>query len=372
MIQNTPYFIEKALKNPPRRNLEETVGTAVLIVGGGMAGLSTAYALSTLIDPKNITLVDSVRVGSSTTGRSAGLLVDSVEEDYCDTNLEDYHEICGGIRGIVDAVEKEHLDCGLKKLPSLYLASNQKEQPEAIKREFEARKSAGFEVELLNREQLERQHALTAYLAMRNKKGFCLNPAAFCQTLARVLEEKGIRIFEQTKITAYNENRKTASTSLGDINYQKLVLTNSSPSLENNKFAGRALLLSTVAAVTEPLPLKLYQQTFGNGEYMGWDAPEVNYMYFRPVDDNRLLVGGSDLLISLREAKKSLSDPKEKEVRNLRRSFEKMFPHLAEVPFSHVWNGIIPSAIDNIPLAGEFKPDHYLGLYSPGLPNAFS
>ncbi len=291
-MKTTPYFIEKVPESPARNNLEKTINANILIVGGGMAGLSTAYALSTVIDPIDITLVDSGRVGFSTTGRSAGLLVDSVEEDYCDTNPEDYNEICRGIQGIADAIENERLDCGLKKLPSLYLASDQKEQPESIRREFEARRYAGFEVELLNQKQLERQYALTAYLAMRNRKGFCLNPAAFCQTLAKALEEKGIKIFEQTRITAYDEKRKTASTPLGNIKYQKLVLTNSSPTLENNQSTGRALLLSTIAAVTEPLSPEQYRQTFEKEEYMGWDAPEVNYMYFRPVDDNRLLIGG--------------------------------------------------------------------------------
>ena len=104
---------------------------------------------------------------------------------------------------------------------------------------------------------------------MRNRKGFCLNPAAFCQTLAKALEEKGIKIFEQTRITAYDEKRKTASTPLGNIKYQKLVLTNSSPTLENNQSTGRALLLSTIAAVTEPLSPEQYRQTFEKEEYMG-------------------------------------------------------------------------------------------------------
>ena len=128
MAKNTPYFLEKIAKSLPRRGLEETIGTDILIVGGGMAGLSTAYALSNAIDPKSITLVDSGRVGFSTTGRSAGLLVDSVEEDYCDTDPEEYKAISSGIQGIVDTIEKEGLDCGLKRLPSLYLASSLKDK----------------------------------------------------------------------------------------------------------------------------------------------------------------------------------------------------------------------------------------------------
>lgn len=371
-MKNTPYFIEKVLGSTARNNLEKTVDTAILIVGGGMAGLSAAYALASAIDPKSITLVDSGRVGFSTTGRSSGLLVDSVEDDYCDMEPTEHDAVSGGIRGIVGAVEKEGLDCGLKRLPSLYLASGLHGQPESIRREFAARRAAGFNVELLDQEQLKIQHGLTAYLAMKNEDGFCLNPPAFCQTLAKVLEEKGVRIFEQTKIIAYDEKKKTASTPAGDINYQKLVFTNSSPSLENNQLTGRALLLSTIAAVTEPLSPEQYQQTMGDGECMGWDAPEINYMYFRPVGENRLLIGGSDRLISRRAARNDPASPKEKEVRQVRKLFERTFPHLAGVPFSHAWNGIIPSAVDNIPLAGEFKPGHYLGLYSPGLPNAFS
>ena len=110
-MKTTPYFIEKVPESPARNNLEKTINANILIVGGGMVSFSTAYALSTVIDPIDITLVDSGRVGFSTTGRSAGLLVDSVEEDYCDTNPEDYNEICRGIQGIADAIENERLDC---------------------------------------------------------------------------------------------------------------------------------------------------------------------------------------------------------------------------------------------------------------------
>ncbi|MEK6809683.1 MAG: FAD-dependent oxidoreductase, partial [Nanoarchaeota archaeon] len=258
------------------------------------------------------------------------------------------------------------------RMPSLYLASDLKEQVSTVKREFEARKEAGFEVELLSPEQLQEQYAITAYGAMVNREGFCLNPVAFCQTMAEILEKRGVRIYEQAKIIGLDEKRKSALTLWGNINYQKLVLTNSSPSLENNMLTGRALLLSTVAAVTEPLSPEQYHQTFKNGEHMGWDAPEVDYMYFRPVGENRLLIGGSDRLTSLRSARNNPSIPTGKDAQNVRKLFEKTFPHLCKVPFSHVWSGIIPASIDSIPFAGEYKPDHYVGLYSPGLPNAFN
>lgn len=371
MAKDLPYFIEKAQQHPTRKNLEQAVDASILIVGGGMAGISTAYALSAKIDPTGITLVDSGRIGLSTTGRSAGLLVDSVEEDYCDTEREEFDQIEKGILGIVGAVEREKLNCALTRMPSLYLATDNEEQISNIRREFEARKKDGFDVELLGQEQLKNRYGIAMFGAMKNKEGFCLDPAAFCLDMAEVLEKRGVRIFEQTKVIRYDEKRRIALTPLGVIKYQKLVLTNSSPSSENN-FTDRALLLSTVAAVTEPLSQEQYKQTFPNGEYMGWDAAEKDYLYFRPVGEDRLLIGGLDRLVSLRAAKRNPTGSRVKDKQEIRKLFEKMFPHLNEIPFSHIWGGIIPSSIDNIPFVGEYKPDHYVGLYNPGLPHSFN
>jgi gamma-glutamylputrescine oxidase len=374
MTKNKPYFIEKAqLRYPERMNLEGNLGADILIVGGGMTGLSTAYALSQKTDPKRISVIDSGRLGFSTTGLSSGLLVDSVEDDFCDVDPQTYREVLAGVNGIVGLIEKEKLDCDLKNIPSFYIATDEKEQLKTVNKEYHARKTNGFNVELIEQGTLRDRHGIQAYLAMKNKTGYCLDPASFCQELAKVLESRGVMLYENTQLNGYNQRTREAEIENGKIRYKKLVLTNSSPTLKNNSFKQRAFLLSTAVAVTHPLTIEQYDCIFRNGEYMLWDAPAVNYMYFRPVGKDRILIGGSDRLVSLSESRKGdISYRKDITDRlNVREIFEKTFPQLKDVQFSNSWTGKIPASIDSIPLIGEIEPDHYIGLYSPGLPNAF-
>jgi len=150
------------------------------------------------------------------------------------------------------------------------------------------------------------------------------------------------------------------------------VLTNGFSPFEDNTLKEKVLLLSTAVAVTESLTTKQYKKIFSNGEYMGWDAPEYNYTYFRPAGEERILIGGADRLISMENMKKIAEDKsrEKKYGEHIRKSFEKIFQNLKEVQFDYLWEGVIPAAIDSSPLIGEFAQDHYIGLYSPGLPYA--
>lgn len=369
MTKNLSYFIDNASgRSTPRQRLEGTLEADILIVGAGISGLSTAYELSKKIDPSRITLIDSGHVGFSTTGLSSGLLVDSVEEDFCDTDPKTHAEVLRGQRGIIETVEREKLNCDLRRIPSLYLANDCDEQADSVKEEYDARVKANFPVKLLDRKQIKESHGLDSELAMRNDDGYCFDPALFCNELARVLESRGVKIYEDTKLTKHDPASKIASTPSGNITYQKIVLTNGNTQLDH-QLGKKAMLLSTSVAVTEPLGEEEYQQTFGSGEFLGWDASEVNYMYFRPVGNNQILIGGSDRLVPRSSADK----PSEKNLAirdraKVRELFEKTFPQLKHVKFSHEWGGVIPTSVDGFSFVGETSPDHYVGLYGGGLP----
>ena len=383
-MNTLPYFLENS-NYPVRRSLEDEINTDIIIVGAGMAGISAAYALSKMIEPSAITVIEAGQVGSSTTGFSSGILVDSVEEDYGDMDKDIHGEVQHGIEGIINAIESEQLSCGLQKMPSFYLATD-RNQINSVMREYAARRNAGFNVRILNEAGLD-AYGNAALKAMVNEDGTCFNPFAFCQEMAKLLESRGVKIYEQTKLNGYDSVKKVAVTqnaqtanTRSNINYGKLILTNSSAHLE--ELRRKALLLACTVAVTEPLPSECYNHIFGNGEYLGWDSSGVNYVYFRPVEGHRLMIGGADRLVNLAKARKGVSNDvdnglsnglltRKKDIASLRQSIERIFHSIHFIPFSHVWTGIIPSSVDGIPLAGEFEQDHYLGLYNPGLPNAF-
>lgn len=331
-----------------------------------MTGISAAYALSQTMDPSQIMVVDSGNIGQSTTGHSAGLLVDSVEEDFADMDLEEYAEIIKGRRGVLNATRQERIKCDPRMIPSVYFAKDS-DQSETVRREFEARKKAGFKVRLVNHTGLTKSYSIDAILGVINQEGYCINPVGFCRGLAEVLENRGVKLFEDTKIREYDPSKKIAKTQKGSIHYTKLILTNSSSALENELLKNKTLLLSTAAAVTKPLSLEQYRRIFGDGEFLGWSAHPTAYTYFRPVGHGRLLVGGLDRSSSINPQTRTYEELE----LGLMRELLNIFPSLSGIEFSHLWSGVIPLSVDNKPFVGEFEKEHYLGLYGPGLPNSF-
>src|SRR5688572_30522211 len=73
------YWIDSVTR-PRFKPLKETVDTDVVIVGGGLAGLSVAYCL--LKAGKKVTLVEDGAVGSGETGRTTAHLVTALDDRY--------------------------------------------------------------------------------------------------------------------------------------------------------------------------------------------------------------------------------------------------------------------------------------------------
>jgi len=368
--KNKPYFIEQAEKRFPRRqSMNGDSRAGVLIVGGGITGLATAYSLSREYPADRIILIDNGRIGFSTTGNSAGLLVDSIEEDFCDMDPEVYTQVRQGLEGILKTAKDENIQCDLRELPSIYIARKEEQVPDMIK-EYKARKEAGFPFDLFHRKKLADNLGINAEVGMWNKNGYCIDPVSFTQELARKLEQKGAHIYEDTRLDRFDSAVKRAFTQNGAIDYQTLVLTNSSPSLDNKMFRDRVMLLASSAGVTEPLNKRQIRKLWKNGEIIGWDADFPSYIYFRPVGKDRLLVGGCDKLVSQKDVRKGDYSLPEDEA-ELKRQIEDIFPEVRRIKFSNFWTGVMPVSVDGVPLAGKIQEDHYVGMYSGGLPFSF-
>src|SRR5919198_5508780 len=96
-------------------------GTDVAIVGGGIAGMTTAYLLSKA--GKKVTLVEDVYIGSSETGRTTAHITHALDDRYY--NLEKAHGIersriaaeshTAAINLIESIVNEEKIDCDFER-----------------------------------------------------------------------------------------------------------------------------------------------------------------------------------------------------------------------------------------------------------------
>ena len=102
--------------------LKENIQTDVCIIGGGIAGLTTAYLL--MKEGKTVCVLESNDLASGQTGRTTAHFVSPLDDRFYD--LERYHGYEGlkliihshseAIRRVKEIVKHENIDCELKKV----------------------------------------------------------------------------------------------------------------------------------------------------------------------------------------------------------------------------------------------------------------
>src|SRR5436853_265709 len=114
--------------------LRENLVTDVVIIGGGIAGVSIAYRLSTL--GKQVILVDDGNVCSGETGRTTAHLVTALDDRY--ERLEKlfgeegariaYESNKAALDHIEQTITKENIECEFERLPGyLFMHPSAKE-----------------------------------------------------------------------------------------------------------------------------------------------------------------------------------------------------------------------------------------------------
>jgi FAD dependent oxidoreductase len=157
----------------------------VVIVDGGIAGMTTAYLLSKA--GKKTIVIDDGYIGSGETGRTTAHITHALDDRYY--KLEKIHGKQGtqiaaeshtaAINLIESIVNEEKIDCDFERLDGfLFLYPSDKK--ESLDRELEATHSAGITAtELISRAQPQSEHliifacAISAIEAIINLESTC-------------------------------------------------------------------------------------------------------------------------------------------------------------------------------------------------------
>jgi len=187
--------------------LRENVTTEIVIVGGGIAGVTTAYRLSQL--GKKVVLVEDGFICSGETGRTTAHLVTALDDRY-----ETLEKIFGkdgarlafesnraAIHFVEETVSKEKIDCDFEML-SGYLFRHPSDRKDSLDREFEAAKRAGCEVRKVNRVPGLLKDVGEA-LEFENQAQF--HPLKYISALCKAIIKSGNHIFTETHAQEINE-----------------------------------------------------------------------------------------------------------------------------------------------------------------------
>lgn len=332
----------------------------VVIVGAGLAGISTALSLHER-GARSIAVLDSGVPGIGASGRNGGFVFagyslanDALVKQLGVAQATTLHGWTRDAVGLVrKRIDRYAIDCQANDA-GVVLADWFGEDGRLERFAERMQQTLGFELTLLPRERLKQCVNSPRYGAGLHEPGsFHFNPLAHIQGLASYLVKSGVAVHEHSPVRRIERRGNTwiIHGHAGHIMSSEVVLTTGGYDLKLRPAVQRALQpIATYIAVTKPLgdglfgllpkPVAVYDTRFA-------------FDYFRPLPDTRLLWGG----------RISVADRRPAAIRKLlARDLQRVFPTQASVEFEQAWGGWMSYARHEMPLLGQCPDGLWYGL----------
>jgi len=213
----------------------------VVIVGGGIVGLTTALLLAT--SKQRVLLVEGAQIASGVSGFTTakvtaghGLMYSRLESDYGEETARRYAEVQSAGLGLVHRLVKEHsIPCDLEVVPN-YVAAESEKELESIEREIDAAKRAGLHAGFASGADVP--FASTGAVHLPDQVQF--HPRRYLLGLARATLAAGGRIVERSAVLGVEgEGPYVVRTEEGEVHAPTVVVATSYPIVEPGFFASR-------------------------------------------------------------------------------------------------------------------------------------
>ncbi|MCO5242145.1 MAG: FAD-binding oxidoreductase [Chitinophagaceae bacterium] len=351
---NEPFWLVKNGLPATYPSLKEDAKCDVLVVGGGITGSLIAHQC--VRDGYKTILADKREIANGSSSATTSMLQYEI-----DTPL---HELIGkvGEKGAVASYEacSKSIDqlgkvaqqvrskAGFRKKDSLYFAALKKDV-EGLKKEFDARKKAGFAVKWMEAEDIVKKYDLhETYGGILSKQGGSVDAFMLVHEILAYNQKRGLQVYDRTELTGVKYGSRTNEVALSTgaiIRCKKIVycVGYESASMIKEKFVD---LISTYAIVSEVAPAVSRKYK----DVLIWNTADP-YVYMRTTDDGRMLIGGEDEEFRNPPKRDALIGKKEQK---LLKSFAKYLPG---VPFrsDFAWAGTFGETKDGLPYIGEHK-----------------
>jgi glycine/D-amino acid oxidase-like deaminating enzyme/nitrite reductase/ring-hydroxylating ferredoxin subunit len=337
---------------PLQARLRDNIRTDVCIVGGGIAGMTTAYLLAN--EGRSVIVLDDGAIGGGMTGRTTAHLTNAYDDRYVE--MEKLHGADGARliaqshTAAIDKVEElcheEQFDCEFERLDG-YLFVPPNDSTDILKDELKAAHRAGLvDVHVVERAPIE---SFDTGPALRFPRQGQFHPLKYLTGLTRAFTRHGGRIFSEThatKISGGSDAR--VETDLGaSVTCDVIVVATNSP--VNDRVA---IHTKQAPYVTYVIGMQVPKGSVTRALY--WDTPDP-YHYVRLQTDKHndryetLIVGGED-------HKTGQENDGAERFARLEQWTRERWPQVGEVAFR--WSGQVMEPVDGIAFIGRNPLDH--------------
>jgi glycine/D-amino acid oxidase-like deaminating enzyme len=275
----------------------------VVIVGGGIAGLTSAYLLSKSV--KKVAVIEDGYIASGETGRTTAHITHALDDRYY--NLERNHGLDGAriaaeshtaaINLIESVVNKESIDCDFERLDG-FLFLDPSDKKESLDKELEATHRAGINAtEIIDKAPLQ---SFNTGPCIRFPNQAQFQPLKYLKGLCHAIIKGGGQIFTETHVQEINSDGiKTVDGYT--VKSRNIVIATNAPILdETSKIYDKqdAYRTYVIGARIKKgvIPTALYWDT-GNQNSENLVAPYHYVRIQKMVNDSNydlLIVGGED------------------------------------------------------------------------------
>jgi gamma-glutamylputrescine oxidase len=352
------WYAASTPPQPPRPALQGDIDTDICVIGGGIAGCSTALHLAER--GYRVVLLEAHRVGWGASGRSGAqaipgiacgqhklqaLVGDADARRIWDVSVE-------GLRLQRELIARHGIDCDLRT-GQMHVAIKPRQERELRDEVATLHGEYGYDsIRMVEREELRAILASDRYIAGNyDSAGGHLHPLKYTQGLAAAAERAGVRIFEDSRALAYARvaGALEVTTATGRVRCRSLALCGNAwlgpfaPAL-SRKIMG----VGTYIVATQPLGAERAAALIRNDAAV----TDINWVidYFRRSADHRLLFGGRVSYSGL--------DPLGTR-RATRARMLAVFPQLADADIEHAWGGYVDITMNRAPHFGRLETDVY-------------
>ncbi|MEG1509690.1 MAG: FAD-dependent oxidoreductase [Clostridia bacterium] len=351
-VKGKPYFnSEKNADVKQYSYLSCNIDCDVAIVGGGINGAMCAYNFAKA--GINCVLIEKERIGFKNTCCATGILEYQSDDYYFDIMkeisgkdiLRGYDFCMQGIEKLQEFAQKFGNTFGLN-IRDTIIFSTKSSDIAKIKREADFRNSNGYEVTLLDKSNNPLPFDIEVGLLAKNGGADC-NAYQLTTSLISSAVLLGARVFENTTANdiIYGEDYARIITNYGyEIKAQKVVCATG---FDTRIFTNKKLCTKYITYTITTNPIKNFNW-YNNALLKDCVTP---YHYIKITNDNRIVIGGGDVLFWFDYICKYKAKYKYKQ---LEQDLYKLFPFLkGNVTIDYKFCGAFSTTKDNLGLIGQ-------------------
>ena len=345
-MKTTPVW-QADIKAPHYPTLDTDLRVEVLVIGGGITGVTAALMLKRA--GRTVALIERGEIGGGETGHTTAHIT-----YVTDTRLTDLVRTFGRGRAqaawdaghfameqIADIVAREGIDCDLQRVPGYLVAAEGGDIPaQARSLAAEAALVAGLGFDTAYVESAPLLHRPAIRFANQLK----FHPLKYHHALAQRIPGDGSHVFEKTEAVEFCAERGYLVANGHRIRFDYVILATHVPLQGRTNAVSATLLQSKLSAYsTYAVGGKLAARD--TPEALFWDTADP-YLYLRVdrrASGDYVILGGAD-------HKTGQEQDTEKPFATLERALHRIWPG---TEIDHRWSGQVVESVDGLPFIGE-------------------